>query len=403
MSLEIEHSGKALDLERRNDGDPVAFIDDDGALRTWYARYFKKRTSFFLAVVLPSLLCAIYYGFIASSQYVAETRMIVRTIGVSERVSTSEAREGRAMIGGDSLTQDSYIVANFLESPDLVRTLDATIGLKQLFSKKDIDFLSRLSSNASFEELHRYWQRQVDTYVDGPSGIIVFTIRAFSPEDSVVMLNAALAAADEMIDRISEKAKNDLVARAERDVKATQADYQQALNELQAYQNETGILDPVSMAKLGLTVIAKLTQEKLAMDIELESLKAANAGDSARVRQMERTIAALDGEIALRRNSLAGQAASGIQLSDQLTEFSRLETRRVVSQAIYEAAIRNLDTAKATALRRTTYVSVFSNAQLPEESRYPERLSAWLIFAVGLLTLWVTATLIWLSIQDHRT
>lgn len=403
MSLDANPSHTDLELTAESVPGSAAQLDDDSVFGHWYDRFLTKTNTFLAAVILPSILCAIYYAFIASSQYVAETRMIVRTIGVSEKFSSSETREGRSIIGGDSLTQDSYIVANYLESPDLVSILDERIHLRDLFSRGDIDFLSRLSKNATFEKLHKFWQGQVDTYVDGPSGIIVFTLRAFSPEDSVRIQEAALAAADEMISRISLDAQKDLVKRAEFEVNASLEQYRAALSDLQAYQNKTGVLDPISAAKLATAVISKLTEEKLSLEVDLAAAKAANAANSARARQIERSIQALDTEINQRRNSLAGVDGADNQLSSQLSEFSRLETRRIVTEAIYEANVRNLDTAKSTALRRSTFVSVFSEAQLPEESKYPERVSSWIIFTLGLFTLWVTATLIWLSIADHRT
>ncbi|MBO0346802.1 hypothetical protein J0X15_16365 [Roseibium sp. CAU 1637] len=402
MSLEANQTATEVEVSQQDTPNSGALLDDDLELHRWYDRYLTKWNSFLLTVIIPSLICAFYYAFIASSQYVAETRMIVRTIGVSEQFSTSEDREGRSIIGGDSLTQDSYIVANFLESPEIVRTLSDRIGLRELFSKDSIDFISRLSPDASFETLHKFWNNQIDTYVDGPSGIIIVTIRAFTPEESVEIMNAALAAADEMIERISEKAKQDLVARAETDVRASLSEYQTALMELRVYQNKTGVLDPVSTGKLAISVISTLLEEKLSLTVELNAMKAANAGDSAKARQLERAVEALESEIQLRRDSLAGQSSTGVQLSDQLTEFSRLETRRVVTEAIYEANVRNLDTAKSTALRRTTFVSVFSQAQRPEKSKYPARFSAWIIFTLGMFTLWVTATLVWMSIADHR-
>ncbi len=365
--------------------------------------FFTKRNSLVCFVLVPSLLAATYYALIASGQYVSETRMVVRTIGVSERFDRSEQREGRSIIGGDSLTQDSYIVANYLESPQVVRKLESEIRLRAFYSKDDIDPLSRLSANASFEDLHRYWMRHVDTYVDGPSGIIVFTVRAFSPEDSVVIAKAALAASDEMISKISEKAKKDLVDRVESGVVESLEDYRRALDDLRAYQNETGILDPTSSAKMMTAIIAKLTEEKLGLVVNLRALEAADAANTARGRQLRRSIQALDDQIQVRQNSLAGKSTtSETQLSSSLTEFSRLETRRIVTQALYEASVRNLDTARSTALKRTTFISTFSDSNVPEEPTYPDRFSEWIILTAGLFTLWMTATLIWMSIEDHR-
>ncbi|KOF12962.1 hypothetical protein AC244_32515 [Ensifer adhaerens] len=365
--------------------------------------FFTKRNSLVCFVLFPSMIVAVYCFLIASGQYISETRMVVRTIGVSEQFDASEKREGRSIIGGDSLTQDSYIVANYLKSPQIVRRLDAEIGLRGFFLKDAIDTLSRLRREASFEDLYKYWLKQVDTYVDGPSGIIVFTVRAFSPEDSVVISSAALAAADEMIDKISEKAKNDLVTRGERDVMLRLDEYRNALDELRDYQNKTGILDPISSAKMANAIIAKLTEEKLGLTVALKSLEAAKAGDTARGRQLRRSIQALDEQIELRQNNVAGKKATNeTQLSSSMTEFSRLETRRIVAQALYEATVRNLDTAKSAALKRTTFMAVFSNSHTPEQSEYPDRFSEWVIITAGLFTLWVTGTLIWMSIEDHR-
>jgi capsular polysaccharide transport system permease protein len=364
---------------------------------------FTKRNSLFAFVLFPSLVAGVYYSVIASGQYISETRMVVRTIGVSERFDSSEKREGRSIIGGDSLTQDSYIVANYLKSPQIVRKLDAQIGLRNFYATAGIDALSRLSTDASFEDLHRYWMRHVDTYVDGPSGIIILTVRAFSPEGAVAISKAALAASDEMIARISEKAKSDLVNRGQQDVMKSLDEYRAALNDLREYQNKSGILDPTSSAKMVSAIIAKLTEEKLGLMVGLKSLEAAKADNTARGRQLRRSIQALDDQIQLRQNSLAGQGATEeTQLSNSLTEFSRLETRRIVTQALYEATVRNLDTAKSTALKRTTFISIFSDSHVPEDSKYPDRFSEWIILTAGLFTLWMTATLIWMSIEDHR-
>ncbi|KQW54774.1 hypothetical protein [Ensifer sp. Root127] len=401
MNLEIGYKIRAAVQPMWKSG---AAIDsaEHGKITRFLASVISKKNGFIAFVLVPSLAIAIYYFLVASDQFISETRMVVRTIGVSERFDTSEKRDGRSIIGGDSLTQDSYIVSNYLSSPQIVKKLDAEIGLRNLYTKSEIDVLSRLSADASYEDLHKYWLQHIGTYVDGPSGIIVFTVRAFSPEDSVTISKAALTAADEMISRISDKAKQDLVERGQHDVLLSLEEYRRALDDLRKYQNETGILDPISSAKMLSTIVGKLTEQKLELMVNLKSLEAADADKTARGRQLRRSIEALDEQIQLRQNSLAGNSKTDTQLSNHLTEFSRLETRRIVAEALYEATVRNLDTAKSTALKRTTFISIFSDSHVPEESRYPDRLSQWLILSGGLFTLWMTVTLIWMSIEDHR-
>lgn len=396
MSLEIGHLDSAIGVSGAENG-------GGGEYHPGVSKVFNKMNSLLIFVLLPSIVVGIYYIFVASGQYISESRMVVRTIGVSEQFDTSEKRDGRSIIGGDSLTQDSYIVANYLQSPQIVRLLDERIKLRERFSKRDVDWFSRLSRDATFEDLHKFWTQQVDTYVDGPSGIIILTIRAFSPGDAEMISKAALVAADEMIQTISEKAKHDLIERGENDVVAALTEYRKALDGLRDYQNKTGILDPLASAKMSNAVIEKLTEQKLNLTVSLNSLAAAGADNTARGRELKRSIEAIDNQIGLRQDSVAGaNPRVGVQLSTSMTEFSRLETQRIVTQALYESTVRNLDTAKSTALKRTTFISVFSDAGIPEESRYPDRFSQWIIIAGGLLTLWLTSTLIWMSIEDHR-
>ncbi|MBB4010248.1 hypothetical protein [Allorhizobium taibaishanense] len=404
MSLEVGYAVHDPKTIGRKGPGRASGQSGQGIAKRLFGLIFTKKNSLITFVLIPSVFAAVYYFLIASGQYISETRMVVRTIGVSERFDTSEQREGRSVIGGDSLTQDSYIVANYLKSPQIVRKLDAEINLRDFFLKSGIDGLSRLSSDASLEDLHKYWSDHVDTYVDGPSGIIIFTVRAFSPEDSVTISKAALTAADDMIGKISDKAKNDLVGRVEKDMMSSLEDYRKALDDLREYQNKTGILDPVSSAKMTSAIISKLTEQKLKLVVDLKSLEAAKADNTARGRELRRSIQALDDQIQLRQNSMAGKDTGGdqTQLSSSLTEFSRLETRRIVTQALYEANVKNLDTAKSTALKRTTFVSIFSDSHAPEKSKYPDRFSEWVILTAGLFTLWMTATLIWMSIEDHR-
>ncbi|POO48716.1 hypothetical protein CPJ18_25290 (plasmid) [Agrobacterium rosae] len=397
MNLEVGHLDKAVSIAAADDVDANSESYERGS------RLFNNTNSLLMFVILPGIIAGIYYFLFASGQYISESRMVVRTIGVSEQFDTSEKRDGRSIIGGDSLTQDSYIVANYIQSPQIVRLLDERIQLHDLFSRADVDYFSRLPKNARFEDLHKFWSRQVDTYVDGPSGIIILTIRAFSPEDAVEISKAALDAADEMIDTISEKAKHDLIQRGENDVTLALAEYRKALDGLREYQNKTGILDPLASAKMSNAIIAKLTEQKLRLTVSLNSLVAAGADNTARGRELTRSINAIDDQIRLRQDSVAGATPSdGVQISSSMAEFSRLETQRVVTQALYESTVRNLDTAKSTALKRTTFISVFSDAHVPEESRYPDRFSQWIILVGGLLTLWMTGTLIWMSIEDHR-
>ena len=148
--------------------------------------------------------------------------------------------------------------------------------------------------------------------------------------------------------------------------------------------------------------MSELIAERLKVEAQLNVLIANNVQDSPRKRQLEKLLASLDQQIKRQRNSLAGTDAESDQLSEALVGFSRLATVRLVSEAIYESAREILDLSKSAALRRTTYVSVFSPAKEPEKSEYPKRFSSALMAIIGLFVIWSSLLLLRASIDDHR-
>ena len=179
----------------------------DHAAKRW------RLLSFLLFVVLPSLIISYYFAFVASNQYISEVRFVVRTIGISAEIGGDE--DVQPSLISQSLSQDGHIAANFVESIELVERLQNKLDLRKLFADPQLDYFSRLEKDATLEELFQYWKKQVSTYVDGPSGIIVFSIRAFDPNDAKLIADAVLTETSQLVDQISERAKQDLVERAE--------------------------------------------------------------------------------------------------------------------------------------------------------------------------------------------
>lgn len=368
-----------------------------------YASLIRKLL-FLGIVIIPSLLVSGYYIFIASDQYKSEVRMVVRTIGVGRPGGVSDDDDSTPSIFASSLSQDSHIAANFIESLEIVRRLNERLDLLSLFSDPNIDYLSRLKADATLDELYEYWLGQVLTYVDGPSGIIVLEVRAFAPDEAKMIAEAALDETNKLVDQLSDRAKRDLVSRAQVEVRKAFEAYNETLIALRNHQNETGILDPISNARLIGEILSRLITEKLSVETQLEVLQESGVRDSSTIRQLKELKLALENQIADQKNAISGSSNENNdnQLSRALVGFSRLETNRLVSKAIYESAQRNLDVAQSTAIRRTTYLAVFSVAQSPQKAEYPKRYSTALLLILGCLTLWGTIMLTWASVEDHR-
>lgn len=360
--------------------------------------------SMLVLIVVPFILACVYFLLIATPQYMAEARFVVRTLGeadVGPDVEGSSA--GAELLGMTPLPQDAHVVTSFIHSPAMLDRLGERLDFRKIFSGAELDFWARLNHDFSREELLDYWAGQVATYLDGPSGIVTLRVRAFSPEDAMMLAQAIIEESEILINDLSARARADYVGRAAQEVAVRQENYRQALEQLNELQNETAILDPRQRATETGTLLMGLLSRKLEVDARLFVLEQQVVTDAPGVRQLRSTQAALADQIETLRGQLADAGTVSENLSRSLRRFSEVETDHMLASELYAAARRNLTRAQAQAIRKAVYVTVFVPPALAEDARYPQRIAMPLLILLGLSVIWGIAALVWASIEDHRT
>jgi capsular polysaccharide transport system permease protein len=123
--------------------------EDGGAIAVFQPQEFTARRrrvpvrllSLVVVVLVPATLAALYYFLIAADQYVAEFRFALRTV-----------EPARAEVGGlfqgnvapSPVGVDSYAVVQYLGSRDVIDELGKTLDLREMFSRAEADWVSRL-------------------------------------------------------------------------------------------------------------------------------------------------------------------------------------------------------------------------------------------------------------------
>ena len=134
-----------------------------------------------LVIGLPSLLAIAYYGFIASKQYVTSFQFAVR--GPSQ-AALAKSSGGSAMTSAGAMSPNSFVVTDYINSPQAIMDVERSLDLKEIFSRPDVDFWARLQLPVFTEDLTKYWNNMVSARFDLISGNITVAVRAFSPADS---------------------------------------------------------------------------------------------------------------------------------------------------------------------------------------------------------------------------
>jgi hypothetical protein len=170
--------------------------------RTWRQKLWRK--PFFLLVILPSLLAALYFYAIAAPQYVSEARFTVNARGSDGGAQAAALRgiAGAALggFGGGIASGDANSVRDFLTSLDAVMLAQERLDLIKLWQRPEADFLARLWDTEP-ELLARYYNRMVTVSLDPSTNVTTLRVKSFRAEDSKELAEEKIRKAKELEER----------------------------------------------------------------------------------------------------------------------------------------------------------------------------------------------------------
>ncbi|WP_159731024.1 capsule biosynthesis protein [Methylosinus sp. Ce-a6] len=358
--------------------------------------------SFIAFVLVPSFAATFYFAFLAADQFAVETRFAVRAIEL-EAVATPKGESASFTFTPSG--QNAYIVTSYIRSRAIVADVIGKLDLRAIFRRPEADFLTRLRRNATMDELTEYWRSMVETTVDAQSSLVTVYVRAFRKEDAFALASAVVAASEALVNRISERARRDATAMAEKDVRRSFEAVQATLADLHKFRDEFGVIDPtLTGAEIG-RLLAPLVAQKIKLESELFVAGHELAPDAPTVRVMreqldstERQIKELKGKL----TSSQGANSPGSTVAANLAKFEELEVRKAMAERFYALSKADLDRATLRANRQSIYLTVFVPPAAPEMSRYPHRVSYSLLVFLGLAIVWGIAALLLATIDDHR-
>jgi len=348
-----------------------------------------------LGLLVPALLVICYINFAMSSQYTSEARFAVRG---GER-TTADPIASLTGLSSFTQAQDSLIVANYVKSRAIVEELDRTIGIREMFSDRGIDWLSRFNRDGPIEDLVKYWRRKIMASVEAPSGIITIQVSAFSPEDALKIANAVVSSSEQLINALSSRALRDAMEEAESELGRAEGRLGQVREALHDLRNAQSTLDPRRTADGINKLIGELRLERARLEEEANSARRSQVNESAPQVQLLRTrIQVVEDQIGdLERQLTSATETSATPVSGKIMRFDELELERQIAEKQYTLAVAAFERARANAERQKVYLTTFVSPLLPQDAAWPKRF--WLSLA-GFATV---AALYWAGSFAART
>ncbi|MDT2019462.1 capsule biosynthesis protein [Methylocella sp. CPCC 101449] len=362
------------------------------------------KASFICCVVIPALVVSLYFAFIASDQFATEARFAVRTAQFegdpSGNIKPGVASGGSPVRVPSLAGQEAYVVAAYIRSAAIFDDFPKSLDLRAIFSRPEADFWARLKSNATREELLRYWLSMVDVRVNNLSGVVTVFVKAFRPEDSYEVALGIIHASEILVNRLSERARNDAVGRAEQEVRRNEQLVQSALRDMQDYRDSQQFIDPSSEATSTSTLLTRAMNDRIQLQSDYFVATRAMSVSAPSALVLKSRLDALDQQIEQLKARMTGPAERRT-ISAAIGKFEELELRRQFAERLYTMSQDALQRAKQKAEWQNIYLSVFVPPALAQLALFPERINMTLLIFAVLAIVWGILSLISAAIRDH--
>ncbi|MCY4180613.1 MAG: capsule biosynthesis protein [Litoreibacter sp.] len=282
-----------------------------------------------------------------------------------------------------------------------MRSIDAELGLRALYSAPEDDPVFTISPDVPVEELVRHWRFMVQANLDKGSGLINVKSFAFDPVSAQNINAVILRQSQELVDMLSFQAREDATKYAEADLDEARERLKRARQKLSEFRAESQLIDPTIDVQSQGGVSAALQQQLAEAMIDLDLLEGSTSNrNDIRLEQARRRIEAI-------RNRLEGERASLASEVDRdmvaiVGSYEALIVEREFAEQAFLSAAAAFDSARADAKRRTKYLAVHIEPTLADAPLYPRAI---LISAVGgalLLLIWSVFLMVAYSIRDRR-
>lgn len=329
---------------------------------------------FVLLFVLPTLAVSGYLYLVASDRYVTEARFTLRpALGSVDKVDSDRT-------GTDSslpkmmIAQDTMITSNYIDSRAMVETLERRMPIREMFTRDDIDVLSRAPRDAPIERFMRYWTKRVSTSTETHSGIVTLTVSAFDPHESFRLAQAILAESERKVNELSEKARNAAVAETTRELANAEERMIKTRLAVRELRNRGGVLDAAATNTTNLTMIAELRKQRIDLAVQLTLGLRDLAPDTRPIRDLKTQIRDLDENIdKIERQMATTDPTQKKVLSDLLGQFEAYDNQRKEAEAYYGRVLSAHEAARIVASRQVEFFTPVVEPVLPVSSVEPRR------------------------------
>jgi capsular polysaccharide transport system permease protein len=353
--------------------------------------------SFVAIILLPAAVAGVYYGLVASDQYATETRFSLR----SGEPGISDMLGGLTGGGGSQQAQDSAIIIDYARSRSMIESLEQQMDLRQIFSRDGLDYFSRFRKDKPIESLVRYWRKRIDAHYDKMSGIIALEVRAFTPEDSLLLTEKIVDQCEKLVNDLSQRSRRDALQQATLEFQRAEAQLKTATADMRETQNSQGILDVVVEAQAVNKIISQLRMELARAEQQIAGQGDTVSADAPQVRVLNARVQTLQDQISKFSSQIADKKHGGESLADSKRALDLKQTDLGIAMQRYVMASVAFENARLDLETQRSYLAPFVKPMLATRATYPKRWWDWFLVSGPAFLAWALIAGAGFLVRDH--
>ena len=363
----------------------------------WFAAIPPSIKIFIIFILIPTVASFIYFMFFASSMYVTTVQFAIKSSS-SQASVPSIATQIFKMPGTTS--NEVLIVEEYLRSYDAFNNVNKELNIIKHYSDSNYDLISRLNVHATQKDKIDFWNSVANVQVDQDSGIINFTIRAYTPQMAQQIAQNILKQSEQLINDMNERQRADNLSLANNELKLAQDKLSHAQSALKIFRNQHKDIDLKTTASGLQEHIIALEGEATKVETELAQMKQYLGANTIQVKNKKAQLQAMREQIA--REKAKVTATDGINSINELAgQYENLLLDSEFARKQVETALANLEIAKMQNMAKSLYVVPITQPSLPDESLYPKPFLFSFYIFIGLTATVLICSLVIAAIKEH--
>ena len=358
------------------------------------------RLLFLIIVVVPTFIGVIYNLFLATPIYVAEAKVVVKSLGGGEMPGGLGSLLSAVGVLYPS-TSGAYLVMDHVRSRDVMFNLEGKFGIKEYYSSEEWDILRRFDPfhlDPSYENFYQYYtNRVVEIFLDTNSGVVTLRVRGKDPGYPTEILEELISISEDFVNRVNRRASMTALRYYREQLERSKEKVREFAKKVKRFLMEKKVVAPEQEVGVLLGMVAELQGHLISKQLELSTIESV-APENPKISQLRREIKELKKEIDSFLSKITGRKDS---LAIHSVELELLKAELLMLQKEVEMNLGAFLQSQNQAHLQHLFIETVEKPTKPDAPTEPKAgRNIFVIFAISF-ALWGVVSLLIAGVREH--